>query len=313
MSNSDDSLALSAEPVTRWSRGQQSLTQPAAPADLSGAALINAQLWIDRAPWRAAAFWAVAAGLLGAGVLDHLVGLDWKQVALIAILADLLWGAIWRLAGGRQVLLALPARSVQRKIWLPYLQADSPAARLFGGDNTDLWPYALRVAVPAVLVALVVAWVLGRPAVLLTGALTLVSALAWTMRRTVGRLPAGMFSLAAIGLPWLLTVLVLAPAWSERQWTLQLALILLWVIHSWGELRADAREQDWLGLGLMAAGEIGICVLLIAAQAPLWLAVLVILFLPTWLAVVRRVSLTRLQALWLLAMLTSALAIGQAF
>ena len=85
----------------------------------------------------------------------------------------------------------------------------------------------------------------------------------------------------------------------------------MWTVHHWGELRATAAIHDWLGLGLMGAAEVALCLLLIVAQAPLWLAPIVLLLLPTWLVVQRRGALTRVRFLWLVAMLLSAAALGQ--
>ena len=57
--------------------------------------------------------------------------------------------------------------------------------------------------------------------------------------------------------------------------------------------------------------EIGIISLLIFIRAPFWLALLIVLWLPTWLAVYYRRPLQRLNFVWLLAMLLSAWALGQ--
>ena len=90
----------------------------------------------------------------------------------------------------------------------------------------------------------------------------------------------------------------------------QLVLIACWVIHQWGGLR-NSEEHDGLGLIGLAAAEITMCLLLIFARAPLWVAPLVILLLPTWLLAYQRQPLRRLRAVWLAAMLISAVAIGQ--
>ena len=274
-------------------------------------AVINGQIWIDQAPWRPAALWAVVAGLLATGLGNRSTPLDWREVLLLLLLADLLWGGIWRLAGGRTTLPALPTRGSQQAAWLPYLQAGSPAARLLGADHTDRWTYALRIGVPTALMALVVAAVLGIPALVLTGVALVIAALGWTMHRTLQRSPNLLAALMAVGLPWLLTLFQLqAPVMGEGALA-PLALLVLWTVHHWGELRTAAAIHDWLGLGLMGAAEVALCLLLIVAQAPLWLAPIVLLLLPTWLVVQRRGALTRVRFLWLVAMLLSAAALGQ--
>ena len=75
--------------------------------------------------------------------------LDGKTVVLLLLLADVLWGALWRMAGGRAALLAFPTCGRGQALWLPYLQANSPAARLFGEDEPDVWAYALRGGRPS--------------------------------------------------------------------------------------------------------------------------------------------------------------------
>ena len=95
------------------------------------------------------------------------------------------------------------------------------------------------------------------------------------------------------------------------QWNLHLALVVLWVLYVWGGERSLIHQRDWLAAVFMAVASIGIGVLLIIAQTPLWIALLVIVWLPTWLALYQRRSLRQQQFWWLIAMLISALALGQ--
>ena len=249
-------------------------------------------------------------GLLAAGVLRRPGDLNWQALALLALLVDPLWGSIWRLAGGRQALLALPPISSDRRLALPYLQMGSPAARLLAGDHTDVWPSALRVGVPAVVVALLVAALLGTYAIGLTLLVVVLAALGWTLRRTFGRGVPLLQSIVAIGLPWALTLQQVQHGPAEFNWLPQLVLIGCWILHQWGGLR-NSERNDLLGLLGLAAAEITLCLLLIVAQAPLWLAPLVILLLPTWLLAYQRQPLRRLRVVWLAAMLISAIAMGQ--
>ena len=70
--------------------------------------------------------------------------------------------------------------------------------------------------------------------------------------------------------------------------------------------------EDRLGLALLMLTDIGIGILLISLQTPLWLALWLLCVLPTWLMVVQQRTL-RKAALWQVgAMLASAAAIGQA-
>jgi hypothetical protein len=161
------------------------------------------------------------------------------------------------------------------------------------------------------LLSLAVAAVLGPNAILLTVVAAVVAGLAWTVRRTFGMTPALLLSLVATGLPWALAVLAFAKGESEAQWLAQSLLAGLWTVHHWGGARVVADVQDKLGLALMAAAEIAISVLLIVLQAPLWLALVVVLCLPTWLLVFRQQSPARVRVFWLAAMLVSAFALGQ--
>jgi hypothetical protein len=295
-----------------WVQRIRRLIEPATAPDSESAAtgVVNVQVWMDQAIWRPAAFWAVVAGLLAAGALRRPGDLNWQALALLALLVDPLWGSIWRLAGGRRALLTLPPLTNDRRIALPYLQTGSPAARLLASDHTDVWPSALRVGVPAVVVALLVSTLLGVYAVGMTLLAVVLAALGWTLRRTFGHGVPLLQSVVAIGLPWVLTLQQVQDSQGEFQWLPQLLVIGCWVIHQWGGLR-NSQQSDWLGLCGLALAQIALCVLLIVAQATLWLAPLVILFLPTWLLAYQQHPLRRLRVVWLAAMLISALALGQ--
>lgn len=271
--------------------------------------LLNAQVWMERAPWRPAALWAGIAGLLATGL--PLTAINWQALALALLLADVLWGSVWRMAGGRDVLLPLAPRVLRQQVRLPYLEPGSPAARLFSDDHTDLWPLAFRVGVPAVLLAFVVAAVLGVGALFLTLSVVLITILGWTARHTLAGIPVALFSLIAIGLPWLLVVRELTPAAVDVQWAPQIMLAGAWVVHHWGETRVLSDSGDTVGLALLAAAELALCILLVVMQAPLWLGLIVLLLLPTWLAIFRGQDVGHMPPFWLLAMLLSALALGQ--
>lgn len=309
--------SLQPAPAAAVGRVQQlrTLAWPAARrAYLGSSALLNAQFWLDGSPWRPAGFWGVVAGLLATGLPGQGNGLEPRTVLILVLLADVLWGSIWRLAGGRGELLTLPSKAEAGRVWLPYLQADSPAARLLGGDNTDIWPLALRTGLPVFFLALVTAAVLGAYAVGLTLAVTVIAGLAWTLRRTFGATPALLLSLMATGLPWLLAVSTLAGGpGDEAVWPAQLLFAGLWTFHQWGGVRLGEDAADRFGLAVMAAAELGLCVSLILFQAPLWLALVVVLWLPGWLLIFRGQSPRRTNVLWLAAMLVSALALGQSW
>lgn len=286
-----------------------SQSSPIAAIDAGATSVVNLQVWMDQAIWRPAGLWAFAAGLLASGALRQADDLNLQALALLALLVDALWGSVWRLAGGRSALLALPPRrAAEATFVLPYMQEGSPAARLLNSDHTDIWTSALRIAAPTALLALIAAAVLGVYALGLTVVVIVLAALGWTLRHSYDSDALLLHSIVAVGLPWLLTVQQAQQ--NEVAWLPQLLLAGCWVLHQWGGLR-NRQSPDRLGLVLMGAAQIGMCALLIAVQSPLWLAPLVLLLLPNWLLALQGQPLRRLRFFWLAAMLVSAAALGQ--
>lgn len=293
-----------------WQRFQASWRMVGLPAaQMMTSGLVNAQFWSGNSFWRPAAFWAGVAGALSAGVTQN--ALDWRALTLALLLVDVLWGSIWRLAGGRRQLLPLNSSILPRaQIWLPYLQPGSPAARIVSGNHSDVWTLAFHVGFPTLLLATLAAAALGVEALLLTIAVTLLAIFGWIARHTLQSIPIFLAALITIGLPWLLLMRQITPD-GVGEWP-SLSLAACWVLHYWGETRILAAPRDTIAMALLATAEIGVCALLIFVQAPLWLAMIILLFLPTWLMMAQGVSVgRRLQPLWLLALLLSALALGQ--
>jgi len=297
-------------------RAWQTLTRPPvvhlsqSDVTLSESATVNAQIWWSQFPLRPTAGWAVLAALLAAGALGPTV--DWRAVVLLWLLADPLWGSVWRLAAGRLELLPLREQDVAHTVWLPYLQPGSPAARLLGRDDHGVLHLLMRVALPSALLALLIAATLGSVAVGLTLTLLALGMAGWLIRHTIGHVPALLHSLATVALPWGLALGQMGVSPADELWTAQLALAGLWTLHNWGEGRVLRHPADPLGIGLLAVGDLGVAVLLVAVRAPLWLAVMSVLWLPTWLLVARRRPLRRAQVWWLAGMWVSGLALGQA-
>lgn len=303
-----------------WQRGWlslrgiwQRLTQPVAQGDmtLSSSATINAQFWFSQFPLRPTAGWAVIAALLALGAPTLSLPFRLQELALILLLVDPIWGSIWRLAAGRLELLPLREQDVARTVWLPYLEPGSPAARLLGWDDTGVMHLIMRVALPSALVALAVALTLGAAAFSLTLALLGLGLAGWIMRHSFGYVPAVMHSAATVALPWALGLSQAGLTPAHEAWPHYIALVGLWFVHNWGEGRLLRAPQDLLGIGLLAVGDIGLGVLMVVARAPLWLALLSVIWLPTWLLIYQRRPLHRLNFWWLLAMLISSLALGQ--
>ncbi|RIK38302.1 MAG: hypothetical protein DCC55_21590 [Chloroflexi bacterium] len=276
----------------------------------SSTSSLNAQFWLGHFPWRPTAAWSVLAALLASGALAGWDALNWQTLALLLLLVDPLWGSIWRLAAGRKELLPLDAQALTYRFWLPYLQPQAPAQKVLGWDNTNVLPLLFRVALPSLTLASAVALVLGPFALALTGLVALISPLGWTMRRSLALQPVLLQSLVTVALPWLLTVQLVGGGLAEEWVTPVTLLALLATVHHWGEVRLLRNHSDWFGASLLALAEVGIVTLLVVAQAPFWLGLLVILWLPAWLVLFQRQSVQRVNFWWLAAFLVAALALN---
>lgn len=289
------------------------LTAPVAEGDmtLSSSATVNAQLWFSQFPLRPTAAWAAIAALLAAGITTFGLSLSWREIALLLILVDPLWGSIWRLAAGRLELLPLRERDVPSAVWLPYMQQGSPAARLLGWDDNGVLHLVMRVALPSALLSLAVALTLSPAAVWVTAIVLVLGVAGWVIRHTVGYIPAAFHSAATVALPWAVTLAQVGVNPEQPLWGYHVVLVGLWFVHNWGEGRLLRSPSDFLGICLLAFSDLGIAILLVVARAPLWLALMSVLWLPTWLLIYQRRPLQRLNFWWLVGMLISSLALGQ--
>lgn len=282
---------------------------PVNPPTFSSSATLNAQFWLEQFPWRPTAAWAVFAALMAMGISPF--ALEWRTVLLLLLLVDPLWGSIWRLAAGRNELLSLQTSSAPRHVWLPYLVPGSPAARLLDWNQARALPLLFRVGLPSLLLAGVVALVLTPTALWMTACVFLISVVGWIARRALHSSTPLLHSIVTITLPWLLALNLFGTALSDREWAIHVTLLSLWTVHNWGEGRNLRANTDFFGLLLLAVAEVGMVSLLIFLRAPFWLALLVVLWLPTWMAVYYRRQTQQLNFLWLLALLLSAWALGQ--
>lgn len=302
------------QPRLSWGgRAWRALSAPQLRADVRwpASATLDLQAWISAAPWQPNAGWSALASLLAAGALWQWQSFDLPYLILLWLLVDPLWGAIWRLAGGRAHVLPLRGGEPGRAPRMPYLQAGSPAAQLLAFDESNALPHLFRIGAPTLLLAGITALALGSGALLLTLVVALASALGWVWRRTWQRPPAALHAAVTILLPWLLVLWVAIHAVALEQSRAIIVLAVLWTVHHWGATRSSLFVDDHVAPVLLAVAQIGIALLLIAVQAPFLLPVLAVLWLPTWLNVYRRHSLDGLGIWWLASLLVSALAIGQ--
>jgi hypothetical protein len=276
----------------------------------SSSATLNAQFWIEQFPWRPTSAWAAIATLLALGFGWQFLVTEWRTILLVLVLVDPLWGSIWRLAAGREELLPLQTRVAPRQVWLPYMKSNSPAARLFDWNYMRVVPLLFWVGLPSLILSLLVAAVVDPVALWMTGGVFAASVLAWIIRRTLHG-SASLQSFVTVTLPGLLILTLFQPPDAAFNGQIQFLIVAFWTIHNWGEGRNLRSIVDPWGLLLLGVAEMGIISILLFIQEPLWLAFLVLLWLPTWLSIYQGQNLRRLNFIWLAAMLLSAWAIGQ--
>ena len=287
----------------------QAPSQPRSLARYSS--LFIARIWFEEAPWRLSGFWSVLAAGLAAGLLGRLNQVDWPSLVLLLLLADLLWGSIWGMLADSTPAGPTLRATAPVRIWLPYLHPGSPAARLFGMDAPGLLPGLLRSVLPSILLAGLVAVTLGPTALWMTGAVVLLGLFAG-LHRQVELIPVALLhSLATVALPWLLALEQFGIGSGHPAWNEQMALLGLWTLLAWGGERGMALGAERISLAMLAGAQLGIALLLILARAPLWLALLGVLWLPTWLAVHQGQPLAKVRLWWLLALFVSSMALGQ--
>ncbi len=279
--------------------------QSAAAASIS---IIDVRMWFDESPWRVAAGWTVLAAVLASGFSLDALATQTTTIVLIFLLADPLWGSIWGLMSTPNSLPFVQQSLRHRRVWLPYLRSGSPAARLLGMDGPSILALVYRVALPAILLALIVAWQLHETALWLTLVVVAISTAGWLHQQADSIPISVLHALVAVALPWFLVVLVFAETSNQG---VQLLLAGLWTLHEWGAQAQQDEKHKAVGLAGLAASQIGMAVLLIVLQLPLWLIFLALFFLPTWLALYQKQPLDRVRFWWIAAMVTSGLALGQ--
>lgn len=277
-------------------------------------ATVNLQVWGGVAIWRITAGWAMIAALIAGGGLLQWSALDYARMILLWLLVDPLWGALWRMAGGRNHLLSLRTGDDQtvrtETLRLPYVVENSPAAQLLSLDESNAVPWLVRIALPTMAIALVVASAVSMWAALLTLAMVVVAAAGWTWRRTLNLPPLLLHAVTLVFMPWLLTMLVLNVTPGSERWGVVLVLGLLWTLHAWGETHVGVWGGNRFGWLLLAVSEVAIALLLVIDKAPVYLPFFAILLLPGWMRALRGQSAAGLSIWWLAAMLVSAVAVG---
>lgn len=287
------------------------VTRPGRPRLEAGAGpLIGLRVFLEPQIWRIAPVWAVLAGALasGAPLLD---GAAILRLLGAAILADSLWGMLWRLtAGGEGALSAAPVLARH----LPYYQAQSPAGRtlrLIRYMIADAGWYELIVALGS---AAILSLLLGWAALGLTVLAWAVTLWAWLLTQA-GRRPAGCDALLNVGLPWLLGWALMSnvgAALNTRvEWSGPI-LAVAFTLMQWGVWRVYLVENRQMVAAWL--GQMSVVVALIGLQQVRALVPVALLLLPSWWFLRRagqgemttQAALTHSGPWWLAAMLLSA-------
>ncbi|MEZ4767055.1 MAG: hypothetical protein R2844_01350 [Caldilineales bacterium] len=192
------------------------------PEQVEQTSFLALQAWLAGSPWRLSGGWCFVAGLAAAGAWAR-NPLSWLTLALGLVLTGMLWGGLWtQLATVRR----LPQSYTARRPALPYVTPGSPAGRMAGWQEPGALGQLVRIGLPLVGLAALVAYLLGTQAMLATAlvvVLVLIGAAA--VRAGLDELWIWLRGLVVAGLPFSLGVLTLT-AWPDQPdglWLLGLA------------------------------------------------------------------------------------------
>ena len=276
--------------------------------------LIGFGISIGPGVWRIGPAWAVLAGALASGA--PLLG-DAMPLRLVgaAILADSVWGVLWRLTAADDADRANQLAEDER---LPYFQPQSPAGRALGMLH-DIAPGASwRELMAALALTGVLSLLLGVPALVLSILAYAVILWAWALGRA-DKQPAVCDALLNVGLPWLLGLLLARDAFQLPVTMPPLlpgvTMGVAFTALQWGARRAYLSE----GSRTFAAwfGQAAVLVALVGLEQPWVLVLVAALLLPPamWLWRSRVMASGVEEALrqsgpwWLAGMLLSAVAL----
>ena len=279
------------------------------PEQVEQTSFLALQAWLAGSPWRLSGGWFFIAGLAAAGAWVR-SPLSWLTVALGLVLTGMLWGGLWtQLTANR----GLPNTYTARRPSLPYVTPRSPAGRMAGWHKPGVLGHLVRIGLPLIGLAALVAYLLGAEALLATAVLVvLVLVGAAAIRAGLGDLWNWLRGVVVAGLPFSLGILTLT-AWPDQPrglWLLGLAsgYVLLAVAST----NIAARGQDVTGLLVGVLGAAAIVGVLVVAKLPIAAVVTLLLAMPPLLAKSGRYQGRRgaLQGWWLGAVLCSSLAFG---
>ena len=247
---------------------------------------VDLHLWPGRPLAGGGPLWAALCGLIASGGLK----LD-ASVVLTAgfalFLAGPLWGAVWHAVAMADWFTPFSATewslSAPWVTLLPYTEPDSPAGRLAAGLGQArawwrerFWPHHGLAGVELIVVlplSLGVAWVIRRPAVVLTVAVWALATLACLVDRGAGRPSTELQAIVEGGLPWLLGHAVL----SELTWPSAALAVAFALSYGAALAMTDGRHRS---LPWLISGQVGASVILVLKGHVLLAALAVLLLLP---------------------------------
>lgn len=169
---------------------------------------IALHLWLADTPWRLSGGWLLFAGLIAAAGWQTLYT-ALVSTLLALVLAEVLWGALW---SQLVPIHAWPLHHARRRPRLPYVQPGSPAARLLGWPVPGPAAAIARAGLPLLAMAVLLAILVGRTAVLASIGVLLVVLLAMAAQRArLVSLVGWLQALVQVAAPYMLGVALAGP------------------------------------------------------------------------------------------------------
>lgn len=264
--------------------------------------VVGMRMWLDGSPLRLAGAWTMLAGLIAATGLslstESLLG-----VVLALLLADPIWGGMWAQVADRSMWPGRPVES--HRGWLPYANQAGPGGR--AGLSGALFSEAL----PWLLVALLVALLVGRIAVGLTLVVAVLVAFGWLARRSgLATITSWLQVLVQVVAPFALGVSLAQaiPPWPDSAALVAFAGGLAFLARA--DLAGPARETSPLLLAIM--GSVFVVASAVIAAQPIAAGLLALLSAGPLFLLSRPGSdgRTPVQVWWWLLAMTGAVTLG---
>ncbi|UCC64928.1 MAG: hypothetical protein JSV36_07780 [Anaerolineae bacterium] len=247
---------------------------------------IDLRLWVGRPLAGGGPLWATLCGLIVSGGLRLNAGVA-LTAGFVLFLAGPVWGVVWQAVAMADWFTPFSASEWAAPApWitlLPYTGPDSPAGRLaerLGQVRVwwreRLWPdhgsavVELAVALP---LSLGLAWIVGRPAVVLTVAVWALSTLAALVDRGAGTPPTELQAIVEGGLPWLMGHAAL----GELTWPSVISATAFTVSYAAALALAAGRRRP---LAWLNGGQMGALAVLVVTGHPLPAVFGILLLLP---------------------------------